>query len=215
MSTGVFLPVEIPTLHELLSHEKSLTLPFADNIANLLVDLESREDSLMKGLEPPTVPQVEKPWMECDPAANVEQVTANVKQVGLGSARWDQTTGIESGSTWWDPTAEVDLESVWWDPTASVESEVRGGIKSPGSSLEVWAGSDHQGQAWKCAWDRTASVKWKWWWDPTAKVELASWKFMFCEIFNAEFQELLKISGIIASRSAKSPPSVRINDLIG
>ncbi|KAJ7789782.1 hypothetical protein B0H14DRAFT_3572623 [Mycena olivaceomarginata] len=208
----------------------------------------------MKGLEPPTVPQVEKPWMECDPAANVEQDPT--AKVGLGSARWDQTTGIESGSTWWDPTAEVDLESVWWDPTASVESgSARWDQIARVKSGSVWQDPTTKVKPGSARWDRTASVKWKcvvgsdrqgrasllevrggieppaWSLEvrggiepPGSSLELhggigpprsSQQGFMFCEIFNAEFQELLKISGIIASRSAKSPPSVRINDLIG
>ncbi|KAJ7850690.1 hypothetical protein B0H14DRAFT_2763314 [Mycena olivaceomarginata] len=60
--------VEIPALHELLSHEKNLALPFPPITLQICEWILNRGrmvlDSLMKGPEPPTVRPVEKPWME-------------------------------------------------------------------------------------------------------------------------------------------------------
>ncbi|KAJ7713123.1 hypothetical protein B0H14DRAFT_2413980 [Mycena olivaceomarginata] len=60
--------VEIPVLHELLSHENDLILPFPPITLQICEWILNRGrmvlGSLIKGPEPPMVRQVEKPWTE-------------------------------------------------------------------------------------------------------------------------------------------------------
>jgi hypothetical protein len=60
--------VEHPLLHELLSHEKDLILPFTPITLQICEWILNHGrmvlGSLIKGPEPPMVRQVEKPWTE-------------------------------------------------------------------------------------------------------------------------------------------------------
>ncbi|KAJ7360713.1 hypothetical protein DFH08DRAFT_800158 [Mycena albidolilacea] len=138
--------VEIPALHELLSHEKDLILPFPPITLQICEWILNRGrmvlGSLIKGPEPPMVRQVEKPWTE------YPRVMQSTSQGTRPPTRWMRKSPTvlsyrrdQAGGAQWDPTASQ--RRVVGSNGQAPSSEVGGRIEPP-HVKQWWAVKSHR-----------------------------------------------------------------------